>query len=162
MTKSISEEHKKKDCTKRNILYEIRCLTCEKEMKEKIETESVDQEEKNEKIRNMKNPVYVGESSRSAYERGFEHLNNYTSLNSKSHMLRHIVEDHGDQEMDTIKWGMFIIEYKRTAFERQIGKAVKIQQTAKDKKILNSRSEWNQSALPSLVIKIGNKKNEIK
>ena len=32
MTKQVTGRDKKKDCTKRNILYELKCLTCEEEM----------------------------------------------------------------------------------------------------------------------------------
>ena len=61
-----------------------------------------------------------------------------------------------------IRWGMFITEYKRTAFERQIGEAVKIREAAQTSNILNSRSEWNQSSLPSLVMKISNREQALK
>ena len=39
MTKSLSEKKCNKDCTKRNILYEIRCLTCENTLKKEHEAE---------------------------------------------------------------------------------------------------------------------------
>ena len=157
ITKSRMEKKSNRDCTKRNILYEIRCLTCEE--KAKPSTEDPEREEERE---DFKTPVYIGESSRSAYERGFEHLNNYTSLNSKSQMLKHAVEDHSEMELDDVKWGMFILEYKRTSFERQIGEAVKIKEAASRTKILNSRSEWNQSSLPSLVMNINNKEQALR
>ena len=57
---------------------------------------------------------------------------------------------------------MFILEYKRTSFERQIGEAVKIKEAASRTKILNSRSEWNQSSLPSLVMNINNKEQALR
>ena len=101
------EKKSTKDCTKRNILYEIRCLTCEEKAKPSTGESGPDERDKE----SFKTPVYIGESSRSAYERGFEHLNNYTSLNSKSLMLKHAVEDHSEMELDDVKWGMFIIEY---------------------------------------------------
>ena len=164
MTKVLTGKDLRKDCTKRNILYEIRCLSCEEEMKEKIldEYTGEDAKETENRIKNMKSPVYIGESSRSAYERGYEHLDKLTSLSNKSHLLRHIVQDHQHRDVGEIKWGMFIIEYKRTAFERQISEAVLIKETASKKKILNSKSEWNQCALPSLVTKLGNRETELK
>ena len=123
-TKNSMEKKSNKDCTKRNILYEIRCMTCEENIKAEAKAE---EGAVREGVReNSKTPVYIGESSRSAYERGFEHLNNYTSLSSKSQMLKHAVQDHSELELDDIKWGMFILEYKRTSFERQIAEAVKI------------------------------------
>ena len=88
------EKKSNKDCTKRNILYEIRCLTCEEKSKPPTGESGSDEIEKE----NSRTPVYIGESSRSAYERGFEHLNNYTSLSTKSQMLKHAVEDHSEIE----------------------------------------------------------------
>ena len=161
-TKVLTGKDLRKDCTKRNILYEIRCLSCEEKMIEKINDEITDEEMKTEKLRNMKTPVYIGESSRSAYERGYEHLDKLATLSSSSHMLRHMVMEHQNMDMSEVKWGMFVTAFKRTAFERQISEAVKIRQAASSKIVLNSRSEWNQSALPSLVTRIGNKEDELK
>ena len=73
-TKVLTNKDKKKDCTKRNILYEIKCLTCEEKMKEKLVESLADEKLVKEKIKNMKVPWYIGESGRSAYEKGFEHL----------------------------------------------------------------------------------------
>ena len=56
-------------------------------------------------------------------------LDNFTSLNSKSHILGHVMQDHQQMNMEEVRWGMFIIKYKRTAFEGQIGEAVKIIET---------------------------------
>ena len=106
----------------------------------------------------MKTSVYIGESCRSAYERGLEHLDIYTSPNSKSHMLRHVVQAHQHMSVKEVRWGLFKTEYKRTAFKRQIIEAVRIIETASKKKILNSCSGWNQRA-PNLVSKVGNKMN---
>ena len=50
---------------------------------------------------------------------------------------------------------MFIKEYKRNAFERQIQEAVNIQHESNNQAILNSKAEWNQSCLPRLVTRIG-------
>ena len=84
------------------------------------------------------------------------------SLSNKSQMLKHAVQEHSEEDLNEIRWGMFITEYKRTAFERQIGEAVKIREAAQTSNILNSRSEWNQSSLPSLVMKISNREQALK
>ena len=163
-TKVLTGKDLKKDCTKRNILYEIRCLTCEKDELEKIDEICKDDEDetrKNKLKEQMKIPKYIGESSRSAYERGFEHLDKLASLSSNSHMLKHMLDKHEESDFSQVQWGMFILEFKRTAFERQIEEAVKIQQEASDS-ILNSRSEWNQSSLPRLTTRIGDLEQEVK
>ena len=102
----------------------------------------------------------MGETGRSGYESGFEHLDQLASLSKKSVMLRHMEDKHEHEDFSEGKWGMLITRYKRSAFERQIDEAVTIERESKNSEILNSKSEWNQSQLPRLVTRIGNKKTE--
>ena len=51
---------------------------------------------------------------------------------------------------------MKILCFKRTAFEHQVHKPVKIQQN-RHHYLLNSRSECNRCSLPRLTVKLGNK-----
>ena len=66
------------------------------------------------KLKKLKVPKYVGESSRSAYERGWEHLTKVASFSSGSHMLTHMVMEHKGEDLDKVKWGMFIVEYNES------------------------------------------------
>ena len=84
-----------------------------------------------------------------------EHLDKMATLSSQSMLLRHILDQHQGEELTEVKWGMKIIEFKKSAFERQIKEAVLIQQEAKNHTILNSKSEWNQSAIPRLTTRTG-------
>ena len=118
-TKNITEKDLKKDCTKRNILYEIRCLSCEKKEKDEIDEKVENEKEKKEMKDQIKIPTYIGESSRSAYERGFEHLNKLAALDSDSHMLRHMVSSHKGEDFQEVKWGMFVKKFLRSSFERR-------------------------------------------
>ena len=154
-TKQLTEKNTNKDCTKRNITYEIRCLTCEAIEIGKVEEEAGDDYEKKEELmKNLQIPRYIGETSRSGYERGFEHLDMLTTLSSKSVMLRHMLSAHENKDMSEIKWGMFITGYKRSAFDRQVEEAVSIEREFKNNvNVLNSKSEWQNSALPKLVTK---------
>ena len=94
-TKLLTGKNLKQDCTKRSILYEIKCLTCEEEILEKIRDDWKDDEEKIEEMtKKAKIPKYIVESSRSAFERGFEHLDALSNLRSNSHMLKHMVMKH--------------------------------------------------------------------
>ena len=162
-TKIITGKDLKKDCTKRNILYEIRCLSCEKEELDKIEELCGDDIKKKKQMESeMIVPRYIGESGRSAFERGFEHLDQLATLNKKSHMLKHMLFQHENEDFSKVQWGMFILEYKKSAFERQISEAVTIEKVAKSSKILNSRSEWNQCQLPRLITRMGNQESEIR
>ena len=154
-TKNITEKEKKKDCTKRNILYEIRCISCEEKERKRIQETVEDGEKKKELLKKIKVPSYVGESSRSAYERGFEHLNKLATLSSDSHMLRHMVDVHKGEDFQEVRWGMFVKKFLQSAFERQIEEAVEIEKIAKTGDILNSKSEYNNCTLPRLVTRMG-------
>ena len=151
----ITGKHLKSDCTKRNIVYKIQCLTCAYREIEKIEKlfEDEDESEKKQKISEVQAPTYIGESSRSAFERGLEHLNQLATLNRKSHE---------GEDFSDVKWGMFIVAHKKSAFERQIEQAVMIERISKNTEILNSKSEWNSSALPRLVTRMGTQEEDLK
>ena len=164
-TKVLTGKDLNKDCTKRNLLYEIRCLTCERRKMDRIAEICGDDMDKYQILKDkIKIPKYVGETSRSAYERGFEHLDKLATLSSNSHMLKHMISTHENEDFSEVQWGMFVLEFKRTAFERQISEAVKIQAEAEktETDILNSKSEYNSCCLPKLVTRIGDKESEIK
>ena len=52
-------------------------------------------EEEKRKIRRY---VYIGETNRSAYERGLEHQSDIPSCKTSSHMLRHLIDVHEEEE----------------------------------------------------------------
>ena len=62
------------NCKKRNILYESECLVCKEEKKAGKENDQMDGK-----------GVYVGESSRSLYERAKEHQADRENLSEDSH-----------------------------------------------------------------------------
>ena len=70
-------------------------------------------------------------------------------------MLKHIVNNHPGEEISKIKFGMRIVGHARTSFERQIREAVLIQQEKSKHEILNSKSEYNRSALPRITAQMG-------
>ena len=102
-----------------------------------------------------------GETSRSPYERGLEHQNDIDGCKTSSHMLRHLLDAHLEEEDDwkNVKFSMKVISYKRTAMERQVQESVEIQK-ARRHKILNSKAEYNRCALPRLTAKLGEKELE--
>ena len=158
-TKLITGKNLKQDCTKRNLVYETYCINCEKEEKEKIAKEEGEGkgEETGRGEEKIKLYKYVGESCRSVWERSAEHLADLKNLNPTSHLLKHIIDKHEGEEVDSIKFGIRVLKFTRTSFERQILESVKIQQERKDHYLLNSRSEFNRSAVPRLSSKIGEK-----
>ena len=72
----------------------------------------------------------------------------------ESHMLKHYIENHEDEEIRDMEFGMRIVRKPRTAFNRQIAVSVMIQSN-KNHHILNSKSEYNRCALPRLATRIG-------
>ena len=73
-TKIKTEKNLRQDCTKRCIIYETWCMTCEDREIRKIEEDTEDEKERRQKMDEIKLYKYIGESSRSLYERGLEHL----------------------------------------------------------------------------------------
>ena len=136
-TKCKTEKNKSQDCHQRNVVYEIRCLTCQELETNKIIEQDLTQQEKVEQQTKIKLFKYIGETSRSCYERGWEHLNDLTSLKSSSHMLKHIVNSHPEQDPKEVHFGMKIIRTCKTSFERQVYESVAIQQEREQHHILN-------------------------
>ena len=117
--------------------------------------EAETEQEARDKIKSMKIHKYIGETSRSGFERGWEHWQDLQELSSRSHMLKHIVNYHQEEDHDKIKFGMKVVAYTRTSFERQIREAVLIQQERNNNFIMNSKSEYNRSALPRITTQMG-------
>ena len=91
------------------------------------------------------------------YERAWEHTHSRDQLQTSSHMLKHIIEMHGEEENpDNIQFGVRVVRYTRRAFERQIMESVFIQEE-RNHFILNSKSEYNRCSLPRLTSNLGNR-----
>ena len=106
-TKKYTGKHLTQDCFRRSLVYETWCISCQEKELEKIETEAGnDKKRKGELTKNMKLHKYIGETNRSCFERGREHLNDFGNLSTKSHMLKHAVEVHKDEEASNLKFGM--------------------------------------------------------
>ena len=134
-------------CRERNLVYENDCLLCKSdgEMKEsrggggeedktgdlKTKTgekrKDRERDEREEKRYNRKKleVKYIGETSRSCFERANEHWQQLENLNVKSHMLKHYAESHQGIELKDMKFEMRVIKTYKTSFERQIGESVK-------------------------------------
>ena len=154
-TKNRTEKYMRQECTKRCVVYETWCLNCEEEERKKIEEGGYEENEKREKMRSLRLHKYIGETSRSFFERGLEHLRDLRELKPESHMLRHYFDQHQDEDIEKMKFGGRIVKQARSAFNRQISESVQIQQNAAQHSILNSKSEYNRCALPRLATKLG-------
>ena len=74
-----------------------------------------------------------------------------------SHMLKHAVDMHEGEDTRLIDFRMNVLKFHRSSFERQISEAVSIQYTKEGNSLLNSRSEYNRSAVPRLALKMGSR-----
>ena len=110
-TKQKTEKLRTQECHKRNIVYETRCMTCELEQQEKIENMELEPKQKKEMLNKIKLYKYIGETSRSSFERGWENTNDMAQLKSGSHMLKHALLNHQEQPMEQVVFGMKISWY---------------------------------------------------
>ena len=130
------------DCTTRGIVYESICTKCNPGA-----TRPGPLVTANKTVPS----VYVGESSRSVYERAGEHWNAYKNRRPDSHIWKHHLVHHegvGEPEMTVKVVGCF-----RSALSRQIFEAVRIRRRGAD--VLNSRGEYNRSRIHRLTIDKG-------
>ena len=155
MTKLRTGKLTSQECSKRSLVYETHCLNCEEIEGQKIEKMEVEDQEKIEMKRKVKLYKYVGETSRSSYERGWEHYNDMVTLKNKSHMLKHAIINHPGQDILDVKFGMKVVQFCKSSFERQILESVVIQKERNDHNILNSRAEYNRCSLPRLTTQLG-------
>ena len=127
------------DCRRRNITYVTTCVSCVQKQKED---------------KTGKEPArYIGESCRSAYERGKDHLEGYLHCREDSHMAKHRILEHPGEE---VTFKMKVLAKHKSAFERQVTEAVLIE-VMDDGSLLNSKGGFNRCVLPRLQVAIGDK-----
>ena len=80
----------------------------------------------------------------------------YNNLVPALTYLKHLLDQHESENFADIDFRMQVISYPRSAYERQILEAVLIQQN-RHHYLLNSRSEFNRSAIPRLSMRLGEK-----
>ena len=70
-------------------------MSCKEEEEKKIEEECAgDEKKRKDMLRRVKLFKYFGETSRSVYERAWEHTHRLEQLQTSSHMLKHALEQH--------------------------------------------------------------------
>ena len=157
-TKQLTGKLQKQECDKRSLVYETSCYTCEERERKKIDEEDVEEIEKEKRKREIRKYIYIGETSRSVHERGWEHISDMEQLRPCSHLLKHVLDVHEEEEdYDKIRFDIKVLNYTRSSFERQILESVLIQQKRKSNFLLNSKAEYNRCAVPRITTKIGEK-----
>ena len=133
-TKSDTGKNLHQSCSNRSIVYETWCADCLAKMEDPLGGEGGGVYK------------YIGETAKSAYERGANHLYDRKNLDLGSHMLKHALAHHRDQDPNLVKFHMKVLSYHKSYFERQINEAVKIQYN-RENHILNSKAEYNRSSI---------------
>ena len=90
-------------------MYENVCTTCNPSAAKKVPVKEVKEGPPS---------LYVGESSRSLYERSREHHKQWSCGAETSHMRKHVEQHHAPGE--EVTWVMKPVAYFRTALRRQI------------------------------------------
>ena len=168
------EEKEWGKCKFRNVVYETQCMTCynntkgeekviarindieperkdgKKRTREEEERECEVKEDKKRKV-----VKYVGETSRSGYERQIEHFKDYKNLYLRSHILKHYLDCHQDISLEKLEVRMRVIGRYRSSFERQIGESIWLNSYLKEGVIiLNSKNEYNRCSIPRLGLEL--------
>ena len=111
-------------CNRENIVYQGHCLAC----------------------RDIgKKSIYIGESSRSGYVRGKQHIEAIREpvKHQTNAFARHIMDKHNGNET---RFEMSIVKYNRTPLERQVREGVEIVRTKADY-MLNSKLDHFQPGI---------------
>ena len=122
------------NCTRASVVYENICKECNEGAGNKGELK---------KVKEGAPSLYVGETSRSLFERTKEHWGAWESKSDKSHILKHQLMVHKEQEP---RFVMKAVKYYRSALTRQIGEAVRIRRRGGAGMILNSKSDAKSPA----------------
>ena len=111
-------EERRPNCRSKNILYESICALCNPSDPPSIPHEDHPTPSSVNPVASREG-IYIGESSRSLFERSIEHHNDAKTMSKKSHMVKHWMLTHPDS--DTIPAFRFtIIAQYRDALSRQI------------------------------------------
>ena len=115
---------KEGSCRKSNVTYKWNCMTCLSSRNKKV--------------------VYIGETSRSLWDRSQEHQEDLKRRSEKSVLYRHWQEAHKNEAEP--EFTVEVIRSHRSATERQIWEALQIQ-GGKHDELINSKSEWGMNCL---------------
>ena len=137
-------------CKTENVVYEGKCMTCSS----KGPTSKPDKQGQIKQIQRTPGTqsLYVGESSRSAYQRGMQHIAaiEQPERHKTNAFAKHIIECHkGDHE--DVKFKVNVVKSFKRPLERQIYEGVAIH-NAKVDLLMNSKLDHYQPAVGRVVI----------
>ena len=124
------ERGKGGNCQQEGVVYRISCQECSKRM---IRSE------------------YTGETSRTGYLRGREHLDGLDKKKEDNPLWKHCAVVHNGEK---VSFKMKIVRSHKTPLTRQIHEAVEINYSSAAN-VMNSKGEWNGAKIPRVVIEVG-------
>ena len=85
-------------------------------------------------------------------ERSRNHYDQYVRNQASSHMFKHFMDKHRNEERPAFK--MVAVKFFRSAFIRQLSEAVRLRRRSQQPNttIMNSRGEYSRSRLPRLIV----------
>ena len=114
-------------CMTQNITYKISCQLCAEEGRASH---------------------YIGESARTAYDRGGDHLKALNSRNETNPLVEHWVNSHQGVEW---KYSMKVTRIHDSALQRQVEEGFSIGNYKGDT-LLNRKGEWGNNLPPKLIV----------
>ena len=117
-------------CQQEGVVYRIKCQEC---AGRGVSTE------------------YLGETSRTGFLRGGEHLDDLRCRRNKSPLWKHCMDQHEGKE---VGFSMEILRRHKSPLTRQIHESVAIENSSA-RFLMNSKSEYNGSKIPRLVVEVG-------
>ena len=126
-----------KSCMKEGVLYLIKYEECKTRGKE-IE--------------------YWGETGRDCFARGGEHLKGCREEKEDNALWKHITGEHRGEEKGDEIFSMRVEKSFKKPLARQIREGVEIEMSQAT--LLNSKSEWNNSRIPRIIVEEGEQQVE--
>jgi len=141
------------DCNRENVVYKGTCLTCEQSgysSKPNQEGRVVPVTQRRNNIKS----TYIGETSRSGFVRGAEHMDCLTNPrrtgSGSNAFVKHSELYHRGEE-DNVQYKVDILKSFKKPMERQLWEGVEIQTTDADIK-MNSKRDHYQTAVGRMVL----------
>ena len=126
-------------------MYESLCEVCNPEDEPKKDGKRMS---KYDKFKHQQG-VYVGETSRSIFERANEHRRDAEGHTEDSHMYKHWQVSHSELQ-EAPRFRIKVVGSFRDALSRQLSEAVRIE--LRGDGVINSKAEYSRSRIPRLKI----------
>ena len=93
----------------------------------------------------------MGETGRSAWERGADHLRAWRNKEEGSFLWKHEVNQHGEGQLKEEEIRMKVVSKPRKALQRQVEEAVRIEEEVREE-LMNSKKGYGSNKIPRIKI----------